>query len=184
MKQHVKFAVAPTENPDGVVGHARYVSNSSNGIGMDVLAGIVEKYIPFVNNDQVVTHKEIIRTDRYECPCCNTSLTALVRVYCTGLMTPEWDEVSGLYEVSIEPAHGACEVTVMKLEGRTIHAGRTPYLPRKDYKADPKAREEIEEREAFLVDLARENPDNVLLVGGIETSDDLANLVKMATGTK
>lgn len=175
------FDVVPTPNPDEAVGHARYVVNASTGIGMDVLQQIVKERIPVVNNDQVVTEKTITRTSRYECPCCNTDLAALVAVNCNGLYTKEWEAVMGLYRVSISPDHGNCKIVVEKLVGTTIYEGRTAgYLPQKDYDADPAARKEINDRDAAIAKLARENPGKVLRVGGIETGEDLANLAATA----
>jgi hypothetical protein len=180
MSQQVIFNVVPTADPDATIGHARYVVNASDGIGMDVLRQIVEQYIPTVENDEVRTTKEVIRTDRYECPCCNTDLVALVRVYCEGLVTKGWDAVEGLYRVRISPDHGNCRVAVEKLIGKTIYEGRTPYLPRKDYKADAAARKEIEDREAVFAEAAKTNPGRVLRVDGIETAQDLQNLANAA----
>ena len=175
----VRFCVEPTNNPDEAVGHSRYVSNISTGIGIDVLERIIEKHVPFVNNERVVTRREVIRTDRYECPCCPTDITALVRVYCEGLCTKEWDEVRGLYRVSISPDNEGCSVTVRKLsDEKIVYEGKTERLPKKDYLADPKARKEIEDRERGIEELARKNPNNFLLVDGVVTGDDLGNLVK------
>ena len=55
MKQEIKFIVTPTENPDGVVGHARTVVNFSCGLGIELLKDVIEKHIPIVNHDEVTT---------------------------------------------------------------------------------------------------------------------------------
>ena len=183
MDQNIVFKTVATVNPDQAVGHGRYVENASTGIGMDVLQQIIHDHIPTVNNEQVTTIKAIIRTDRYECPCCNTDLVALVDVYCSGLVTSEWEVVRGLYRVTISPDHGDCRVHVEKLSGTIIYLGRTPYLPRKNYVADDAARSEIEERDAAFAEMARQNPGRVLSIDGIETAEDLASLVKVVSQT-
>ena len=180
MRQQVMFSVAPTADPNATIGHARSVVNASDGIGMDVLRKINEERIPIVESDEVYTTKEVIRTDRYECPCCNTDLTALVSVHCEGLVTKEWGVVQGLYRVIISPDHGGCKVTVEKLTGNTIYEGLTPYLPQKDYRADVAARKEIEDRNAAIAEMARKNPGRVFSVGGIETAQDLQDLARAA----
>ncbi|KPJ85676.1 hypothetical protein AMJ57_02265 [Parcubacteria bacterium SG8_24] len=177
--QRIVFDLAQTDNPDEAVGHARYVINADHWIGDWVLTDIVQKHVPTVDHPQVRTTKVIIRTDRYECPCCNTSLTALVRVICEGLMTDEWAEVQGLYRVDISPDHGRCKVVVEKLTGTKIHEGRCDLLPRKDYDANPEARQEIEEREKFFEELARQNPGRVLRVDGVETAEDMEQLARV-----
>jgi hypothetical protein len=179
-KQVIKFETQATKNPDEAVGHARYVINARKGIGMNVLEKIVEEHIPFVNHKEVQTDKTIIRTDRYECPCCPTDLSALVRVSCQGLVTDEWEKVKGLYRIDITPDHGACKVTVEKLSGEKIYQGRVDYLPRKDYEANPKSKKEIEDRNEFFNELAKENPGKVFFADGIETAEDLGNLVGSA----
>jgi len=181
VKQNVTFNVVPTTNPDEAIGYARYVYNATTGIGMDVLKQIIEERVPVVNNDQVVTEKTIIRTARYECPCCNTDLTALVLGSCQGLMTEEWDSVEGLYRVSISPDHGNCAITVEKLTGTKIYEGRTAhYLPRPDFNANPTAKKEIDDRNRSLAELDRKNPGKVAFIGGIETGEDLGRLVTAA----
>ena len=178
MGQKVIFGVVPSRDPDAVIGHARYVVNADSGIGMDVLRQIIAQHIPSVDHLKVCTTKEIVRTDRYECPCCHTDLSALVRVCCEGLVMEEWEKVSGLYKVGIYPDHGNCKVIIEKLSGTKIFEGRCDYLPSKDYHTDPVARKEIEDRYAAIAELAAKNPGKVMSVSGIETSEDLSNLVK------
>lgn len=133
ISQIVKFDTIPTTNPDEAIDYARYVVNASTGIGMFTLEQIVKKHIPIVKNDEVLTIKKIIRTERYECPCCATDLTALVKVYCEGIVTDEWKKVEGLYEVSILPDSEGCGFSVKKLSRTTIDGGRISHLPRKSY---------------------------------------------------
>lgn len=177
--QKVIFNVSPTSNPDEAVGHARYVYNASTGIGMDTLEKIISEHIPFVNHPEVSTEKVVIYTSRYECPCCNTDLSALVRVYCQGVVTDDWKRVEGLYLVKIYPDHGGCKIAVEKLSGSEIYSGRCEYLPRKDYKSNSDAVKEITERNEFFNKMAQKNPGKVLQVSGIETGEDLGNLVRM-----
>lgn len=176
--QKVLFNVVPTANPDEAVGHARYVYNASNGIGMDILEKIVSEHIPFVDHPEVSTEKTIIHTSRYECPCCNTDLSALVEVRCQGLFISDWKKVEGLYSIMISPNHGGCDIKVEKLSGSSIYSGRCAYLPRKDYESNPDAAKEIADRYKFIDEIARKNPSKVLQVSGIETGGDLGNLIK------
>jgi len=180
-KNIVVFNVKPTENPDETVSYSRYIINTSTGIGMDTLKDVVKKYVPIVDHDEVHTIKEIIRTDRYECPCCNTSITAIIYVSCEGLMTKEWSKVNGYYLIKIDPDHGGCKIVVEKLVGTKIHESRCVYLPKKDYATNPEVKKEIEERETFFKDEARKNPDKIVRVGGIGTEKDLAKLVTVLT---
>jgi len=176
--QKVMFNVTPTSNPDEAVGHARYVYNASNGIGMDILEKIVSEQIPAVDHPEVFTEKVIIYTSRYECPCCNTDISALVKVGCQGLVTKDWDSVEGLYSVKIYPDHGGCQVTVEKLSGSAIYRGRCEYLLRKDYESNSDAAKEIADRNKFFNEMAQKNPGKVLQVSGIETGEDLGNLIQ------
>lgn len=182
MKQTISFEVKPTQNPDEAVGHARCVINADSGIGMDVLLKVVEDHVPAVDHPEVQTCKTIIRTSRYECPCCNTDLTALVRVNCSGRVLESWNEVEGLYRVSIAPDHGKCEILVEKFSGATVFKGKTEgYLPRKDYESNPQAKAELEERDRFFTALAQRFPGRVMSVGGVETAEDLQNMVRSVT---
>jgi len=181
MGQKVTFEMAPTNNPDEAIGHSRYVYNTSTGIGIDVLEKIVSEHIPVVNHPKVLTEKRIIYTKRYECPCCNTDLSALVDVRCQGVFTNDWEKISGLYSVTIKPDHGECKVIVEKLSYSEIYNGRCEYLPQKDYKSNPVASEEIANRYKFIDEMARKNPERVLQASGIETGDDLKNLIKAVT---
>ncbi len=169
MKQQISFNLTPTINPDKAVGHARRVINASTGIGMKLLKKVVEEHVPFVDNDEVITNKTIIRTERYECPCCKTELNALVQVYCHGLVVKEWEKVQGLYRVSIFPCRGGCEVLVEKLSGKKIYQGRSNYLPRKDYKSNPEAQKEIKDRKSAIAEMVRRR---LILTQEIKTSGD------------
>lgn len=145
------FAMVPTRKPDGVVAYSRYIVNASTGIGMDMLKQIIEERIPIVNNNQAITKKEVIYTTRYECPCCNTSIEALVSVSCQGVYVPdESEKVRGLYRVRIDPNRGGCDITVEKLSSTTIYQGRSNYLPKKDYDADPEVAKALRAKSASL----------------------------------
>ncbi len=175
MPHIVTFDTDPTPNPDAIVGHSRHVVNVSTGIGMDVLRRIIEEHIPIVNHERVGTKKRVIRTSRYECPCCHTGLMALIEVECDGLMTGTEQErrrVEGLYEIEIVPDHSGTKVTVRKFSGTEIFVGRAPYLPQKDYASNPEALQEMQERYNALKAFAQERPGSVLRVDGVETGDE------------
>ncbi|MDP1883749.1 MAG: hypothetical protein Q8L10_00080 [Candidatus Moranbacteria bacterium] len=178
MIQIVKFDTNPTENPEEVISYSRNVVNASSGIGMNELKQVVEACIPWVKNDKTITYKIIIHTNRYECPCCNTDISALVRVHCEGAMVKECDGVNGLYVIGIHPDHGGCKVIVEKLSATIIYQGRSSYLPKKDYAADPKVHKDLEDKYASIAEIARKNPNRAILVDGIETREDLDGLVK------
>jgi len=135
MKQQVIFDLMPSSNPDAVVGHSRTVVNVSTGMGMDILEQIITNHVPVVDHNNVTTEKNVIRVERYECPCCPTYLMALVEVSCQGTMTDDWKRVQGLYRVQINPdiERGDCAFSIEKLRGTTIHEGRCVRLPKKDY---------------------------------------------------
>ncbi|MBI2120649.1 MAG: hypothetical protein HYT94_03435 [Parcubacteria group bacterium] len=140
--QKIEFNIVPTENPDETVGSSRYVVNMATGLGIDVLKKIIEENIPIAKNSKTETVKTIIRTERYECPCCPVNITALVYVNCWGLITKECRAIEGLYEVEVYSrvgAHGSySEAYVKKLAGEIIYKGRTDGIPSKDYDANPK----------------------------------------------
>ena len=92
--------------------------------------------VPVVAHNNVRTTKRVIRTDRYECPCCFTDLWALVLVACEGTWTRQWDDVEGLYRVAIYTdykSHLDCRVMVEKLSGTKVFVADHPRLPQKDY---------------------------------------------------
>ncbi|MFA5020683.1 MAG: hypothetical protein WC517_01320 [Patescibacteria group bacterium] len=110
---------------------------------MDVLKDVVSNCIPMVNNEQVSTHKGIVWTKRYECPCCFTHIEALVDVFCTGLSTAEGHAIEGLYHINIEVDYdyknkeNPCRVVVVRLVGHArrrtgdvIHDSLRKHLPR------------------------------------------------------
>jgi len=135
--QVVTFNVKPTENPDEVIQYADYVENASSGIGMDILKQIVEEHIPIVDCSEGVTTKEIIRTDRYECPCCATDISAIVRVdYNGGPYSKDVGNIKGLYLIDIYPnrKHTGCRISVNKLQSKQIYTGCCNYLAKKEYK--------------------------------------------------
>ena len=146
--QKVVWDLVPTADPDAVVLNdqvapqyqgkiylARNIVNASTGSGMDTLWKIVKELLPVVDDPTgfTTTVKEIIRTDRNECPCCHSELEAIVRVNPQGVWCSGWNEVEGLYKVRILPGGQDCEVTVDKLSGTVIHKSRTAFLPRKSY---------------------------------------------------
>jgi len=129
MMQTLMFDTAPTAYREGASHH---VVNASTGIGMRRLKQNIKRCIPVVNNNRVITRKRIIRTDRYECSCCGTTLTALIQVDCGGFGTFGRYTVQGLYKISMTPDRGRCKITVEKLSGTTIGEGRVgSSLPRK-----------------------------------------------------
>lgn len=178
MSQRVTFQTQPTENPDSVVDHARTVVNATSGIGMDELVRIVEEQVPFIDDSQVVTQKDIIFTSRYECPCCNTALWSIVDVSFQGLWSKAWDAMRGLYRISITPDHGKCRVRVERLHRTSVYEGECPYLPQKDYAGDPDVVASLQRRDEFFAQAVRDNPGRVVRVSGIETGEDLARLVE------
>jgi hypothetical protein len=135
MRQRVIFDTTPTSNPDEAVDSSRNIVNASTGIGMDLLQQIIEDHIPIVDDEEVITIKEIIRTDRHECPCCDTSLIALVNVHCAGLYKPdEWKKVEDLYKIRILADRNSSQVTIDRLRKERIYKGRANLLPQKEYK--------------------------------------------------
>jgi len=180
MKSGISFDLKQTKDPDKAVGHSRYVVNPENGIGIDELTKVIGDQIPVVDDIEAWTDKIVIRIDRYECPCCSTNITALIKVTCQGRVTPEWDEVEGLYQISMHGSVGHCEVSVSKLTKEVLHEGRGPELPRKDYKADEEAVAEITERDETLAEMARKNPAGVINAGAINTPEDMESLAQAA----
>lgn len=117
------FGTAEYDLPCGV---ARNVVNDFEGIGMDALRQIVEEHVP---SGPWSGLKEIIRTIRYECDCCNTRLEALI-------LTAGGNAVDvNLYWVRINPRHngpeeiGDCRVVVETIAGAVIYEGSCKLLP-------------------------------------------------------
>lgn len=149
MNQEVRFDVTPTANPDEVVESQRFIVNTDHGIGMDFLKEIVTQHVPTLAEDFGKTTKKIIRTDRYECCCCDTQVRALVEVECQITLSlqaarfisdracSERDNAEGLYVVNIgrrlESGVENTSFTVEKLSGSEIYKGSCNPLPRKDY---------------------------------------------------
>jgi len=134
----IEFDVWPTANHEEAIGHARNVVNVRTGIGIERLFSVIREHVPHAKNSGAYTKKIIIRTERYECPCCPTILQALVDVKCCGVHSEKWDEIEGLYLVTI------CEdkTIVAKMKQDIIWQGQTEALPKKDYN-NPKAKKEI-----------------------------------------
>ena len=136
-KQRVFFDIIPT-NPDQVQQHAYIMVNVTTGIGIDTLTKTIEERIPIVEEEDVLTSKKVVRTSRYACPCCQTILTALVEVNCSGPFSKKWNEVQGLYLIEImdDFSRPRCEVTVARLATeKMFYEGRCPHLPRENYVA-------------------------------------------------
>lgn len=137
MAQVIMFQNESTENPDAVIGYSRYVFNDNAGIGIEELKREILARIPSAHNPKTDTIYKIVYVERYDCPCCPTILRALVEVRCEGLVTSEWSEVTGLYEVNftqmmVNDRH--CNVSVNKFVPSTISEGTALPLPRKDYR--------------------------------------------------
>lgn len=131
MSQRVVFAFFLTLDPDVAAETVRHVVNASTGIGMDALQRVVADHIPSMDDRE--TLKEIIYTDRYECPCCSIGLSAIVRVTHSqsGPASTEDAEkaVRGLYHVSVD---GYGSVRVSKWSPPTeIFRGSVPSFPNK-----------------------------------------------------
>jgi hypothetical protein len=114
------------------------INDEPKGLGMPELEEIVRKYIPTVENEEVNVHKDILWTQRYECPCCPTAIRAVVLVYTTGLGTSEGRAIEGFYFVTIDQKLVDDKVLhlaiVQKLEkGEVLAQVEVPYLPRKDH---------------------------------------------------
>jgi hypothetical protein len=128
MTQTTKIAYTPDPNSEKNLGYGNIKYNPiPDGLGMDVLLDYIERAVPYSENEKTHTTKEILRVERYECPCCPTTLTAIVDVNFTGYVSKEDEETAGFYKVHI----GDTKNTVEKLESTLLHEEPSEGLPRK-----------------------------------------------------
>ncbi|KKQ00164.1 MAG: hypothetical protein US10_C0039G0004 [Candidatus Moranbacteria bacterium GW2011_GWD2_36_198] len=109
---------------------------------LEVLIKVVKEYIPHFSFEKhhLATHAEILWFERYECPCCQTGVEALVKVKSNGgCSSKEWKEgaenACGLYNVHIcaqslrETDHLGSKFKIEKVSGFTEFAsGFTEHL--------------------------------------------------------
>jgi len=119
---NVKIAV----DPAGVLGEDRRTQNRADGLGVQILCEVVDRYVPTITGDQTVTEKTVIWLERHDCPCCYSQIQAIVEVKLQGRVTAEWKEVQGLYLVAVggDSTDNNDKINVEKLESREVFSGR------------------------------------------------------------
>lgn len=131
MKNITKFSTIRTKNHAEAVNYSRNVNNPITGIGINELKKIINKNIRQGEDD--CESISILHISRYECPCCPTSITAIIEYYYRG----KENNVDGLYKISIRPDSADISdnslVVIEKLSGTIIHRSEINKLPKKNY---------------------------------------------------